>query len=156
MKLDAIDIRILSALQENARITNVALAERVGLSPSPCLQRIKKLEQQGVIKGYQGIINLDALSRAVTVYTEITLQNHRREDLLRFEAFLAREDSVLECHMVSGGFDYLVKFTTRHIGHYQEVIEGLLTQELGIIKYFSYIVVKTPIEARPPNLKDLR
>ena len=152
VKLDDIDIRILSALQENARITNVLLAEKVGLSASPCLQRVKRLEANGLIRRHESVVDLKALAGAVYVFTEITLNGHRREDFDRFEKAISAEPTVLECHMVSGGFDYLVKFAARHIGHYQEVIESLLDADVGVNRYFSYIVIKTPLESRPPDL----
>ncbi len=154
-KLDAIDLRILQTLQVDARIANVRLAEKVGLSPSPCLQRLKRLEQAGLIRRYEGIVDLRQLTDVVVVFTEITLSDHRREDFVRFEEALTEQSAVLECHLVSGGFDYLVRFVARHIGHYQEIIEGLLDADIGIAKYFSYIVIKTPIEPRPPDLDTL-
>jgi DNA-binding Lrp family transcriptional regulator len=84
----------------------------------------------------------------VTVFTEVTLTDHRRDDFRRFEALLAAHEEVVECHLVSGGYDYLLKFITRGVAHYQQVIEGLLEREPGIEKYFSYIVIKSPI-SRP-------
>jgi DNA-binding Lrp family transcriptional regulator len=77
------------------------------------------------------------------VFTEVTLTDHRREDFRRFEATLARLDELLECHLVSGGYDYLLKFVTLSIQHYQETIEGLLGLGIGIEKYFSYVVIKS-------------
>ena len=151
-RLDEIDLRILSALQEDARMTNVRLAERAGLSPSPCLQRLKRLEKDGLIRRYEGVVDLKRLAEVVLVFAEITLADHRLADFLRFERAMAAEPTVLECHLVSGGFDYLVKFAARHIGHYQEVMEGLLAEECGIARYFSYIVIKSPLERRPPRL----
>ena len=108
-----------------------------------------------MIQRYEGIVDLKRLTDVVTVFTEITLSDHRREDFVRFEETLAKQPAVLECHLVSGGFDYLVRFVARHIGHYQEIIEGLLDADIGITKYFSYIVIKTPIESRPPDLDTL-
>lgn len=151
-KLDAIDLHILKTLQTDARIANVRLAETVGLSPSPCLQRLKRLEKAGLIRRYEGVVDLQKLTDMVMVFTEITLADHRREDFVRFEEALAKQPAVLECHLVSGGFDYLVRFVARHIGHYQKIMESLLDADIGIAKYFSYIVIKTPIEPRPPDL----
>ncbi|MDJ0836754.1 MAG: Lrp/AsnC family transcriptional regulator [Acidobacteriota bacterium] len=151
-KLDAIDLRILSEIQDNARITNARLSDKIGLSTGPTLQRVRRLEKFGYIKCYQGMVDLAKITPVVQVLTEITLARHHREDFERFEAALADEATVLECHMVSGGFDYLVKFLVRHIGHYQAVMERLSASNLGITKYFSYIVVKTPIELRPPDI----
>ena len=143
-KLDRLDLRILAQLQKNGRITNVDLAEAVGLSPSPCLIRVKRLEQAGYIAGYGAQIRLEKLGDTLMVFTEMTLQDHRREDFVRFEASIRGIDEIVECHLVSGGYDYLLKFITRGVNHYQEIIEGLLERNIGIEKYFSYIVIKSP------------
>jgi DNA-binding Lrp family transcriptional regulator len=145
MKLDKIDIRILAQLQKNGRITNVELAERVNLSPSPCLMRVKKLQAEGFITGYSAQIDVSKLGQTLTVFTEITLKNHRQADFARFLATVERIDSVIECHLVSGGYDYLVKFVTAGISEYQTIIERLLEMDIGIDKYFSFVVLKSPI-----------
>lgn len=144
-RIDRIDLNILAQLQRQGRMTNVELAQAVGLSPSPCLQRTRRLEEAGYITGYSALVDLAKLGDTVTVFTEVTLNDHRREDFRRFESVLAKVEEVMECHLVSGGYDYLVKFTTTGVAHYQLVIEGLLEQQAGIAKYFSYIVIKTPI-----------
>ncbi|MDR6874044.1 DNA-binding Lrp family transcriptional regulator [Bosea sp. BE125] len=146
VRLDRIDMKILVELQNNGRMTNVTLADAVGLSPSPCLLRVKRLEQAGFISGYGATINLQKLGETITVFTEITLADHTKEYFIRFETALRRVDEVVECHLVSGGYDYLVKFVTRGLTHYQSLIETLLDRNLGISKYFSYIVIKTPIQ----------
>ncbi|MEO1161412.1 MAG: winged helix-turn-helix transcriptional regulator [Pseudomonadota bacterium] len=143
VKLDRIDINILAQLQQNGKLTNVNLADAVGLSPSPCLQRVKRLEKAGYITGYKAQINLSKLGDYITVFTEITLNDHRREDFIKFEAEIRRYDSVQECHLVSGGYDYLVKFVARSVAHYQEIIENILERNIGVDKYFSYIVIKS-------------
>ena len=145
MKLDRIDMKILAELQRNGRITNVNLADAVGLSASPCLQRMKRLEQAGYIVGYRGHLNIAKLGETVTVYTEITLADHTREYFIQFETTLRRVEEVMECHFMSGGYDYLVRFVARGLTHYQEIIDGLLERNAGIAKYFSYVVIKTPI-----------
>ena len=144
LKLDRIDIRILAHLQANGRITNVDLADAVGLSPSPCLIRVKRLEQAGYIAGYGAHLRLEKLGDTLTVFTEVTLTDHHREDFARFESAIREVDEILECHLVSGGYDYLLRFLTRGVNHYQQVIEGLLERNIGIEKYFSYIVIKSP------------
>lgn len=154
-KLDRIDIAILARLQADGRITNAALADAVGLSPSPCLQRVKRLEAAGYIAGYGARIALARLAETVTVFAEVTLSDHRREDFIRFEAELATVEELLECHMVSGGYDYLLRFIARNIAHYQQVMEALLDRRIGIEKYFSYIVIKSPILRQAAPLQKL-
>ncbi|HEY0211983.1 MAG TPA: Lrp/AsnC family transcriptional regulator [Paenirhodobacter sp.] len=143
-KLDRIDIKILAELQKNGRITNVELADLVNLSPSPCLMRIKKLQQAGYITGYSAQINGAKLGEMLTVFTEVTLKNHRQTDFARFQQTVEKIDSCMECHLVSGGYDYLLKFVTGGIGDYQNIMEMLIDRDVGIDKYFSFVVIKSP------------
>ena len=143
-RLDAIDWKIVKELQGDGRMTNVDLADAVGLSPSPCLIRVKRLEQAGYISGYSAQLRLEKLGDTLTVFTEVTLTDHHREDFIRFETAIREVDEILECHLVSGGYDYLLRFLTRGVNHYQEIIESLLERNIGIEKYFSYIVIKSP------------
>lgn len=145
MKLDRIDIKILYELQKNGRITNVELAELVNLSPSPCLMRVKKLQSEGYIEGYSAQININKLGQTLTVFTEITLKNHRQIDFARFLAVVEKIDQVVECHLVSGGYDYMLKFVTSGIVEYQSIMERLTDMDVGIDKYFSFVVLKSPI-----------
>jgi len=143
-KLDRIDLKILTELQKNGRITNVDLAAAVGLSPSPCLTRVKRLEQAGYITGYGAQLQLRKLGDVLLVFTEMTLSDHRTDDFSRFEAAIRNVPEIIECHLVSGGYDYLLKFVTNGVNHYQSVIESMLERNIGIEKYFSYIVIKSP------------
>lgn len=154
-KLDRIDLKILSELQQNGRITNAALADAVGLSQSPCLQRVKRLESAGYIAGYGARIDISRLADAIYVFTEVTISDHRREDFEIFEAGIAKFPEVVECHLISGGYDYLLKFVNRSVSDYQNTVERLLDARIGIEKYFSYIVIKSPIESRDPDLENL-
>ncbi len=154
-KLDRIDIRILAALQKNGRITNVNLSDQVGLSPSPCLKRVKKLEEAGYITGYGAKIDLVKLGDYVTVFTEFTIKEHYRESFHSFEKILTAYPEIVECHLISGGYDYLVKFIVRSINHYQDTIDDLLKKEDMVREYFSYIVIKTPLESRPISLEKI-
>jgi DNA-binding Lrp family transcriptional regulator len=147
-KLDQIDIRILAELQRNGRMGNNDLAYAVGLSASPCLQRVRRLEAAGYITGYHAQLNLAKLCDPQVVFTQITLNNHHRDDFLRFETALRAVEEVQEVHLVSGGFDYLVKFITSGISQYQILMDDLLARDLGINKYFSFIVLKSPIIKR--------
>ena len=154
-KLDRIDLNILAQLQRNGRMSNVDLADLVGLSPSPCLQRTKRLESAGYITGYSAQIDLAKLGDILMVFTEMTLSDHRRSDFARFEQAVASIDEIIECHLVSGGYDYLLKFVTRSVTHYQSLIEAMLDRGIGIEKYFSYIVIKSPIMKQRHPLKSL-
>ncbi|MDX7950546.1 Lrp/AsnC family transcriptional regulator [Lichenihabitans sp. Uapishka_5] len=145
MKLDRIDIKILHELQKNGRITNVELAQVVNLSPSPCLIRVKKLQSEGFIDGYSALINVGKLGQTLMVFTEITLRNHRQVDFARFISTVEKIDQLIECHLVSGGYDYLLKFVTAGISEYQGIMERLIDLDIGIDKYFSFVILKSPI-----------
>ena len=145
VKLDRIDINILAELQRNGRVTNTDLSEAVALSPSPCLARVKRLEKHGYIVGYNAQIALEKLGEISTIFTEVTLGDHHREDFQKFERQISTVDEVIEAHLISGGYDYLLKFVTRGIVHYQELMEEILEKDFGIAKYFSYVVLKSPV-----------
>lgn len=146
IKLDRTDIDILATLQANGRMSNVDLSRAVHLSPSPCLQRVKRLQAARYITAYQARIDLTKIADSVTVFAEVTLAEQRRADHRCFERDLADVDGLLECHMVSGGYDYLLRFVARSIGHYQSMMERLLERtDVGIDRFDSYIVIKSPI-----------
>ena len=154
-KLDRIDINILAHLQEYGRITNIELAEAVSLSASPCLVRVKRLEKEGYLTSYNARVEVSKLLETRTIFTEVTLEKQQQSDFARFEKKIATIDEVMECHLISGGYDYLLKFLTTGVSHYQRVIEGILAADLGVAKYFSYIVIKSPIEKPYVPLKKL-
>ena len=145
-KLDRIDINILAQLQRNGRMSKVDLAEAVALSPSPCLARVSRLERCGYILGYNASINIEVLGQTLITFTEITLTHHHTQVLNNFENKIGTVDEVIECHRLSGAHDYLVKFVTRDIAHYQSLMEEILDDDFGIAKYSSYVVLKSPVE----------
>ncbi len=145
MKLDRIDLRILSELQKNGRISNVELAALVNLSPSPCLMRVRRLQSEGYIVNYSAQIDLTKLGQTLTVFTEITLKNHHPIDFNRFVAAVETVDGVMECYLISGGYDYLIKFVMPGIVQYQATMERLMKMDIGIEKYFSFVVLKAPL-----------
>jgi len=143
MKLDAVDLRILDAIQRDGRITKLALAEKVGLSPTPCWMRLQKLEKSGIVSGYHAHLNLRKIAPVATVLMEVTLANHRQADFDRFERAIAALDEVVACWSVGGGVDYVLKVMAPDIDAYQRFVDGLLDREIGIERYFTYIVTKT-------------
>jgi len=145
IKLDRIDIMILHELQKNGRVTNVELAELINLTPSPCLMRVKRLQDSGYIEGYSALINVAKLGQTLTVFTEVTLNNHRQIDFVKFLGAAEKIEQLIECHLISGGYDYLLKFVTAGISEYQTIMERLTGVDAGIDKYFSFVVLKSPI-----------
>lgn len=130
MKLDKIDLKILTHLQSNARITNAELAERVGLSPTPCLRRLRRLETEGVIKGYRTDVNRDILGYPVTVIILVKLEKEDEVALRSFEETLLQRPEVMECHLVTGKFDYFVRVVLPTLTAYEVFLsESLLRTE---------------------------
>lgn len=157
MKLDKIDLAILSVLQRDGRITKLKLAEAVHLSPAASWERLRRLEAAGVIRGYAAQIDMERIARRVTVLVEITLKSHRQTDFQLFEAAVAREPGIVSCHATGGGIDYMLKIIVPDIDAYQKTIDRLLASEIGIDRYFTYVVTKTVKEgAEPADLGDAR
>lgn len=142
LRLDRLDVKILAALQMDGRMTHLKLAEIVGLSATPCVQRVRRLEAAGYITGYGASIDAHLLGPHIVVFTEITLSSHNREDFLRFEQHINSERQIINCYLVAGGYDYLLQVVSRDVVHYQEVIEKLVEEHAGIATFFSYVTVK--------------
>lgn len=148
MALDKIDLKIIETLQRDGRITKQSLAEEISLSPSACLERHKRLEKKGYIRGYNADIAMEKIVPYSAVWVEISLKSHRSEDFQRFENEIIKLPEIVECHAVGGGVDYIVKFVARDIEHYQAMMDSLLDSDVGIDRYFTYIttrqIKKTP------------
>ncbi|MBO9507522.1 Lrp/AsnC family transcriptional regulator [Thalassospira sp. A3_1] len=142
IRLDDQDLKILLTLQREGRITKVKLAEAVNLSPSPCWERLKRLEDLGVISGYHAHINLEMLVKPTLVMTEVTLRHHQHEDFAIFEKAVQDIPEIVECYALGGGVDYMLKILCRDVDAYQRLIDGLLIAGIGIDRYFTYIVTK--------------
>jgi Lrp/AsnC family transcriptional regulator of ectoine degradation len=142
-KLDAIDLRILAEIQREGRITKLALAERVGLSPTPCWTRLRRLEAAGIVSGYHARLALRRVTPLALVLVEVTLGTHRQADFDRFERVVKDVPEIVACWSVGGGVDYVLKVVARDIDAYQRLIDSLLSREIGIDRYFTYIVTRT-------------
>lgn len=140
--LDRIDLKILRMLQTDGRISNVDLAKAVGLSPTPCLERVRRLEREGYILGYRAILNPEKLNAALIAFVEVTLERTTTADLDRFNAAIRALDEVLECHMVGGGFDYLVKIRLPDMGHYRRFLGEKLAAIAGVSQTHTYVVME--------------
>jgi Lrp/AsnC family transcriptional regulator of ectoine degradation len=154
-RLDAIDLRILDAIQRDGRITKLALAERVGLSPTPCWVRLRRLETAGIVSGYHARLAMRRIAPVATVLMEVTLTAHRQANFDRFERAILDMPEVLACWSVGGGVDYMLKIMARDIDAYQRLVDGLLEREVGIDRYFTYIVTKTVKEEMALPLGEL-
>lgn len=154
-KLDPIDLRILDAIQRDGRITKLALADKVGLSPTPCWMRLRKLEKAGIVSGYHASIAMRVVAPVATVLMEVTLASHRQADFDRFERVIRDIPEIVACWSVGGGVDYVLKVMARDIDTYQRLVDALLDREIGIDRYFTYIVIKTVKDETVLPLADL-
>lgn len=149
MRLDAIDLKILDVIQRDGRITKLALAQRVGLSPTPAWLRLRKLEKAGIVGGYHAKLDVRAVAPVTAVLVEVTLRSHRQSDFDRFERVVREVPEIVSCWSVGGGIDYMLKVVTRDVDAYQRMIDALLKREIGIDRYFTYIVTRTVKENEP-------
>jgi Lrp/AsnC family transcriptional regulator of ectoine degradation len=149
-KLDRIDFKILRVLSDNGRITKTALAEKVGLSPSPCWERLRRLENSGLISGYHAEINLRKLPGVVTVFVTIELNSHAVARFQSFERTISAHSEITGCWAVGGGYDYLIQVVAPTIEAYQGVIESMLESSDDVARYYSYVVTKTIRQPGPP------
>jgi Lrp/AsnC family leucine-responsive transcriptional regulator len=142
MELDAMDLRILAQLQQDGSLTNVELARRVHLSPSPCLARVKALEGAGVIERYVALANAKALGLGLNVFINISLQSQSKEALAAFERRIAEHDEVMECYLMTGDSDYLIRVAVPDIAALERFILEQLTPIPGIEKIRSSFALK--------------
>ncbi|MFT7260076.1 MAG: Lrp/AsnC family leucine-responsive transcriptional regulator [Glaciecola sp.] len=140
--IDRIDRKILTALQLDGKISNVVLAKSVGLSPSPCLERVKRLEQQGYITGYTATVDPTLLGAAMLVFVEITLSKTSVDIFAEFSAAVQNLDDIQECHLVSGNFDFLLKARVADMSSYRKLLGDILLRLPGVRESRTYVVME--------------
>jgi DNA-binding Lrp family transcriptional regulator len=140
--LDAIDLKILTALQAQGDLTNLKLAELVGLSPSPCLQRVRRLRKTGYIRGCTTIINTAKLFPSIVIYTKITLAEQTVRQYTIFENAVQKIPEVLECSLMSGEFNYFLKVISRDIDHFNSIIQSMMEMDIGIKNFSIFIEIR--------------
>ncbi|KZN53996.1 winged helix-turn-helix transcriptional regulator [Pseudoalteromonas luteoviolacea] len=139
--LDRIDTAILEVLQKNGRISNVNLAKAVNLSPSPCLDRVKKLEAEGYIEGYAARLNAEKLGQKLVAHVEITLKSSTESVFETFKQHVIEIPEVVSCDMVAGGFDYLLKIRVTDMHQYREVL-GQIVEIPWVGTNHTYMVIE--------------
>ncbi|MGL6257886.1 leucine-responsive transcriptional regulator Lrp [Vibrio sp. WXL103] len=140
--LDRIDRNILNELQKDGRISNVELSKRVGLSPTPCLERVRRLERQGYITGYTALLNPQYLDASLLVFVEITLNRGTPDVFDEFNNAVQRLDDIQECHLVSGDFDYLLKTRVSDMSAYRKLLGDTLLRLPGVNDTRTYVVME--------------
>jgi Lrp/AsnC family leucine-responsive transcriptional regulator len=130
--LDDIDRKIIAALQVDGRMTSAALAEQVGLSPSPCARRVRLLEQAGVITGYVALVDQVAVGLPISIFASIKLERQREEELDRFAEAVAGWPEVVDCYLMTGQRDYLMRIVVQDLGAYERFLKEKLTRLDGV------------------------
>jgi len=142
-KLDTIDRRLLSELQDNGRITNVELARRVGLTAPPCLRRVRALEEAGLIRGYHAQLDPAKLGYAITVFAMVSLKSQAEADLRQFEEHMRDLPEVRECHMLNGEIDFILKIVSRDLQSFQEFLTSRLTPAPNVASVKTSLTIRT-------------
>jgi DNA-binding Lrp family transcriptional regulator len=142
MVLDNLDLKILDELQRDGALSNVTLAKRIGLSPSPCLARVKALESNGVIQRYVALASAAALGLGLTVFISISLKTQSKATLADFEAHIAQHDEVMECYLMTGDSDYLLRVAVRDMAALERFILEQLSPIPGVEKIRSSFALK--------------
>jgi len=140
--LDAIDRRILSELQQNARIANADLAREVGLSPSPCLRRVRELEEAGVIRSYVALVEPGAVGLPISVFVQVTLERQIEQALETFERAILHRPEVMECYLMTGDADYLLRVVVADLTAYERFLKDHLTRVPGVASIKSSFALK--------------
>jgi len=140
--MDYIEYKILSTLQSNARLNNIELAKKVGLSPSPCLRRVRTLEEKGIISGYSAIINQNKVELSVNVFVQVSLEKQSEDKLQVFEEKIKEYKEVMEAYLMTGDADYLLRIVVKDLQTYEKFLKENLTSIPGIASIRSYFSLK--------------
>jgi Lrp/AsnC family leucine-responsive transcriptional regulator len=153
--LDAIDRRIVAALQGNARLTNVELADQVGLSQSPCLRRVKRLEQDGYIEGYRAVLQRGRVGLGLTVFVGVKIERHANDHAEAFRAAIIALPEIIACHLIAGDVDYLLEVVVPDLEHYQRYLVDTLLNLSIVREVRSNIAIQSLKAAAPLPLEHL-
>ncbi|MDX1737577.1 MAG: Lrp/AsnC ligand binding domain-containing protein [Alphaproteobacteria bacterium] len=140
--LDKIDRNILRALQQDGRISNVDLAKAINLSPTPCLERVRRLEKNGYIKGYKAELDPNKLDQSLMVFVQVKLDHTTNDVFDELKNWVKRSPEVTECHMVAGGYDYLLKIRVKDMTAYRRMLGEELTSLRGVTTTSTYVVME--------------
>jgi Lrp/AsnC family leucine-responsive transcriptional regulator len=141
--VDDVDRAIIAALEQDGRISNADLAEQVGLSPSPCLRRVRRLEETGVIRGYRAVIDPAVVGRGLRVIAGVRLVRHARADVIAFERAVTQLTEVVQTHHVTGNFDYLLQVEVADLPAYEDFHANKLAGLPAVAAVTSYVTMKT-------------
>jgi Lrp/AsnC family leucine-responsive transcriptional regulator len=153
--LDAVDCRIIAELQADGRLSNVELADRIGLSPSPCLRRVKRLEHEGYIDGYRAALRRERIGLGFSVFIGVKIDGHSNERALQFEKTVVAMPEIVACHLVSGEADYFLEVVVPDLGDYQRFLVDKLLNLPIVREVRSNIAIQTLKAGAPLPLQHL-
>jgi len=153
--LDASDIRILNAIQNHGQLSKSALSEMVNLSPTSCWTRLGKLKKAGFILGYYADIDVSSQADLTKVIVTISLKKHHKSDFQKFESHIENIDEIINCVATGGGFDYVMTVVSPSLSAFQETMDQLIVNEIGIDRYITYFVTRDIKSSRPNLIKAL-
>jgi len=157
MELDRLDKRILRELQQNGRITNAELADRIGLSATPCARRVKRLEEEGLITGHVVLLDPAALDLKLTALIQISMDRHTPDRFEHFEREVKKHPEILECLLITGqSADYQLKVIVPDMAYYQEFLLNTITRIEGVADVHSSFIMRTVLDTRALPLNHLR
>ena len=151
--MDALDRKILSILQKDGQISMARLSDRIGLSLSACHRRVRNLEAEGKIAHYAARLNRKAVGLEIQVFIEVKLTSQRRDDIEAFEAAIGAMDDILECHLISGEFDYLMRVAARNTGDYETLYRNRLSQIPSVSQMKTLLCLSTVKDFKGFNLE---
>lgn len=154
LRLDATDIRILSAVQSHGQLSKTRLSEIVNISATPCWARLDRLKAAGYIRSYHAEIALDRICDFTQVVVNVSLKHHRKVDFDRFEAWIARHDEIIDCIATGGGMDYVMRVICPSLSAFQALMQDMLDNDPGVDRYMTYIATRV-VKTSKPNIAKL-
>lgn len=149
LKLDSIDLRILKILQDDGRISNLELSQQIGLSPAPTLERVKKLEKAGIIKGYQAVLDLYRLGLGTETFMQISLAYNKQNAIDNFMEQIAKIDEIIECYQITGASDFILRILVKDVSAYEQLVREKLSNVTEITNMQTMVILSTIKKARP-------
>lgn len=149
LKLDSIDLKILKILQDDGRISNLDLSQQIGLSPAPTLERVKKLEKAGIIKGYQAVLDLYRLGLGTETFMQISLAYNKQNAIDNFMEKISKIDEIIECYQITGASDFILRILVKDVSAYEQLVREKLSHVTEITNMQTMVILSTIKKARP-------
>jgi len=154
VKLDGVDLKILKILQDEGRISNLELSQQIGLSPAPTLERVKKLEKAGVIKGYQAVLDLYKLGLGTETFMQVSLAYNKQNAIDNFMEQIAKIDEIVECYQITGASDFILRILVKDVSAYEQLVREKLSKVSEITNMQTMVILSTIKKARPFYVAD--